>query len=159
MTTVKTSKSYTPVDITEITDAKHSGKALQFSGRVGYKETVPFLAYDEVKMTCTPDDSKAPCSKCPNAAQGFSAKTIGAESSDILKFINLPEEKVLGVFKSISKVPGKCMKASFTRGTSTNLVRGNVLPIIESWAGNPSFILSFNRSNNFSPGIVRVAVA
>lgn len=130
LTDEKTTYKY--VDISQITDAKYMDKALSFAGQVAHKETVPFMAYDEVKMTCTPDDSKAMCNGCRNAATGFKSKTIGAKSPHILKFMHLNAEKVGGVLKCVAGVPSKCSMSKFDlSGTKTNLTRGSITPMID----------------------------
>jgi len=122
---------YKYVDISQIKDAKYIGLPTSFAGKVGNKDSVPYLAYNEILMKCEPDDSTAKCSKCQNAQHGMAKRTLGASSAEVLRFMNLPEEKVNGVLKAATGVPNKCGSASFQRGDSTNIVRGIVDPMIE----------------------------
>jgi len=117
------------VDITKINNANNMDKPIFTVGSLTYKESIPFMGYSEVKMSCEPDDSKSMCNNCINARSGACVKTFSAESPHLLKFMSLPEEKVQPVLKTMANVPSKCSLAKFsTSGSKINITRGILNP-------------------------------
>ena len=118
------------VDLQDSTQAKYVGKRVAIPAMVSGKGDTPYMVPRHIKCSCRgPGENDKKCSNCALSFNGYDfTHDVDVASPEILKLIDVPEEKLHSHIKKLAGINAKCDAVEIAIDDYFNLEAVRLIP-------------------------------